>query len=216
MSNNFKKAIKIANKYHKWQLRKDGTLYIDHPLRVAKLLENYWFPEEVLISAVLHDICEDTTINSININKLFWTRVWFIINALSKNKKPKKNLKLKKEFKDKAKSKKISNLENYNTFEEYIDFRFHLYINRLYTWIIAEPRIFFIKISDQIDNLSDMKPFTTEKKLRKIEEVEKYFLPIYEKCNKIYNFDSKYIKLHEEFILLLKEIVKNAKLNINN
>ena len=47
MDSKFEKAILIATKYHKWQKRKDWTPYINHPLRVAKLLEKYWFPEEV-------------------------------------------------------------------------------------------------------------------------------------------------------------------------
>jgi len=179
-------------------------------------LEKYDFPEDAIIAAILHDTCEDTDLNSLNINELFWTRVGFIINALSKNKKPKKNKKLKKEFKDNDKNKKVTNLENYKNYKEYIDYRFHLYINRLYTWIIAEPWIFFIKISDQIDNLSDMVAFDLEKKLRKIEEVEKYFLPIYEKCENIFSFDEKYVKLHKIFIKELKKTIKQANLIINN
>lgn len=215
MTTNLEKAIEIAKEYHKWQIRKDWSPYINHPLRAMKLLEKYSFPEEALISAVLHDICEDTDLSNLHINKIFWSRVGFIINALSKNKKPTDIKKLRKEFKETNNIKKVTNLENYNTFEEYIDFRFHLYINRLYTWIIAEPWIFFIKISDQIDNLSDMKPFRRDKKLRKIEEVEKYFLPIYEKSIDIFSFDTKYQKLHTEFIELLKETIKKAKLDIN-
>ena len=214
MGKKYNEALEIAKELHKWQLRKDGSLYINHPLRVAELLRKHWFPEEVLISAILHDICEDTNLNNININKLFWNRVWFIVNALTKNKKPKNLEKLKEDYENKK--VKISNLEQYNNFEEYIDYRFHLYINRLYTWVIAEPWIFFIKISDQIDNLSDMKPFTKEKKLRKINEVENYFLPIYTKCINIFDIDSKYIKLYNNFITMLKKTIKEAKLNINN
>lgn len=215
MNDKIQQAIDIAQEFHKWQMRRDWSPYINHPLRVAELLKKFNFPEEAIISAILHDIIEDTDISSYHINELFWTRVWFIINALSKNQKPKDRNELKEDFKKTDKKYKVTNLENYNTFEEYIDFRFHLYINRLYTWIMAEPWIFFIKISDQIDNLSDMKPFRKEKKLRKIEEVEVYFLPIYEKCEAIFNFDEKYIKLHIDFIKMLKETLEEAKLNIN-
>jgi hypothetical protein len=55
-----------------------------------------------------------------------------MVNALSKNHKPKDHKKLKLEFLEKHKKDKVSNLEKYETLEEYIDFRFHLYINRLY------------------------------------------------------------------------------------
>ncbi len=178
------------------------------------MLKDYDFPEEALISAILHDSCEDTELTILDINTLFWTRVGFTINALSKNQKPKNNKKLKKEYEEKRKKKAVSNLEKYDSLEEYIDFRFHIYINRMYMWILAEPWVFFIKVSDQIDNLWDMKFFSKEKKLRKIEEVEKYFLPIYEKCIDVFNLDLKYIKLYKTFLQLLKETIIVAKKNI--
>ena len=214
MNDKYQEAIKIASEYHKWQFRKDGTPYISHPLRVAELLKDNWFPEDALISAVLHDIYEDTDINNLQINELFWTRVWFIVNALSKNQKPKNNEKLKKEYSKKQEKKKVSNLEKYNTFEEYIDYRFHLYLNRLYNWIIAEPWVFFIKVSDQLDNLSDMTAFRNDKKLRKIEEVEKYFLPLYYKCENIFSLDIKNLELYKKFIKMLEEKIKETKNNI--
>ncbi len=211
----FKEATKVAMKYHSWQIRKDGTPYVTHPIRVANFLEWYGFPEEALIAAVLHDSCEDTELTVLDINKLFWTRVGFTINALSKNQKPKNNKKLKKEYEEKRKKKAVSNLEKYDTLEEYIDFRFHIYINRMYMWILAEPWVFFIKVSDQIDNLWDMKFFSNEKKLRKIEEVEKYFLPIYEKSKSVFTFEAKYTKLYNTFMNILQETISNAKLNAN-
>ncbi len=214
MISQLEKAIEIATKYHKWQLRKDWTLSINHPIAVMNFLKKYNFQEEALIAAVLHDVCEDTTLNNFNLSELFWERVWFIVNALSKNKKPDNQEKLKKEFKQKQKQKKVSNLEKYTNFDEYVDFRFHIYLNRFYTWIIAEPFIFFIKIADQIHNLSDMKPFSKEKKLRKIREIEKYFLPIYKKCSNIFNINLNSAKLYKTFIEELETTTQKAKNNL--
>ena len=39
---------------------------------------------------------------------------------------------MKAEYEEKLKKRKVTNLETYESYEEYIDFRFHLYINRLY------------------------------------------------------------------------------------
>lgn len=207
-------AIDIATKYHKWQNRRDWTPFITHPLAVMKLLKNRNFPEEALIAAVLHDVCEDTILNNIDLNTLFWNRVWFIVNALTKNKKPENNEILKNEYIKKLKEKKISNLENYKNFDEYIDYRFHIYLNRLYTWIIAEPWIFFIKISDQIHNLSDMTPFCDEKKNRKIDEIEKFFIPIYKKSKQIFEIDKKSKNEYDYFMELLENTINSAKNNI--
>lgn len=208
-------AIKLASKYHEWQFRRDGTPYIAHPLAVMDTLKQRDFPEDALVAAVLHDICEDTSLNLIDINSMFWHRVWFIVNALSKNKKPKNNKQLKEEYERQQKEKKITNLENYQNFDEYVDYRFHLYLNRFYTWIIAEPWIFFIKIADQIHNISDMTPFTNKKRQRKIYEIEKYFLPIYEKCADIFNMDINSTKEYKYFIGLLINEIEKSKIKYN-
>jgi hypothetical protein len=59
-----------------------------------------------------------------------------------------------------------------------------------------------------------MKPFSKEKKLRKIEEVEKYFLPLYEKLESVFTNFGEYKELYPIFIQLLKVIIKKSKLNI--
>ena len=208
------KAIELAKKYHEGQKRKDGSDYINHPLRVMEFLKKYDFPEELLVAGVLHDMCEDTDITISQINEMFGTRIGFIINALSKNRKPKNHKELKKEYEEKKNKRKISNLENYENFDEYVDYRFHIYLNRLYMGIIAEPRIMFIKIADQIDNLSDMKPFSKEKKLRKINEVEQYFLPMYERCESLFSINEDNLKMYKTFISLLKSTIEKAKKDI--
>lgn len=207
-------AIELAKKLHKWQKRKDWSDYINHPLAVMEILKKYNFPEEVLIAAVLHDVCEDTEVCSLEINELFGTRVGFIVNALSKNQKPKNNEELKKEYKERESKAKISNLENYKDFEEYLDYRFHLYLNRLYTWIIADPWILFIKIADQIHNMSDMTSFSKDKKLRKIKEAEEYFLPMYKKSKPIFDMSKKTIDKYNLFIELLTKKIEDTKKTI--
>lgn len=214
MSKDLEKAIEIARKYHAWQKRKDWSDYIDHPIAVMNFLMKYDFPEEALIAAILHDTCEDTKLNNIDISDIFWSRVAFVVNALSKNKKPKNHKELKKDYEEKQKGRKISNLENFSNFDEYIDYRFHMYLNRLYTWIIADPWIFFIKVADQIDNLSDMKPFTKEKKERKINEIEQYFLPIYKKSEEIFKIDNKNLLKYNWFMNELNKVIEEAKIKL--
>lgn len=207
-------AIALAEKHHRGQIRKDWTPYINHPLAVMEKLRDFNFPEDMLVAAVLHDICEDTKISSLDINRFFWTRVWFIVNALSKNKKPKNNAELKKEYKERIKKRKVSNLETYKDFDEYIDFRFHMYLNRLYTWIIAEPWIFFIKVSDQLHNLSDMEFFPAEKRKRKIREIEDFFLPVYRKSKDVFMIEDNINSKYNSFIDLLNQKIIEATNNI--
>lgn len=196
-------AIKLATHLHKWQFRKTGEEYITHPISVMNILKKYDFPEEALICAVLHDICEDTEATNIQIRELFGDRVWFIINALTKNQKPRRNSELKKIY------EKQKNSWEYKNFEEYVDYRFHLYINRFTIWIIADPWIMYIKMADQIHNIQSLEIFPEEKRLRKIKEIEDYFIPMYEKMTWI--LTPMYLEKYNNMMRDLKALIKESK-----
>ena len=78
-------AIEFATKLHSKQFRWDWTPYILHPLRIMfKLLEEDSRADEtILISAVLHDIVEDTTATISDIEEKFWTEVASIVSFLT-------------------------------------------------------------------------------------------------------------------------------------
>ena len=53
------KAYNFAKNLHGEQKRKDGTLYLSHPVEVALILADLGFDEDVVSAALLHDIVED-------------------------------------------------------------------------------------------------------------------------------------------------------------
>lgn len=60
-ANKIKKAYEYAEKMHKGQTRKDGvTPYIVHPRAVAKFLYDRGFGDDYIITALFHDLLEDT------------------------------------------------------------------------------------------------------------------------------------------------------------
>lgn len=199
------KAIKLAEDLHRGQKRKSWDDYIVHPLSVMDTLKRHWFPEEALAAAVLHDIVEDTDTTNLEIRDMFWDRVGFIVNALSKNQKPKNN----KELKEKYQKEKENISDMASTFEEYVDYRFYMYLNRFSMGIIADPWIMFIKIADQIDNTSSLHVFNKEKRLRKIAELEEHFLPLYERLTEI--LTPMYMKKYDDMIAILKWNIEKAK-----
>lgn len=52
-------AIEFAVNAHKSHLRKDGSLYIIHPISVAIVLSKFTDDEDLIISALLHDVLEE-------------------------------------------------------------------------------------------------------------------------------------------------------------
>lgn len=173
-------AIALAIKMHEGQKRKTGEPYVNHCLRVMKTIEQYTDDDEILASAVLHDIFEDTEITIPNLAEQFSPRVSFIVNSLSKNKKP-------------------ENSPDYDP-----TYRLKMYLNRFAKGCIAEHWIMFIKMADQIDNSSSFHIFPLKKQERKRNEIIDSFAPIYSKISQ--SLSKEHFKIYTE---LLHKIEKN-------
>lgn len=187
------KAKQFAKKSHSGQKRCTWEPYISHPLNVAKILKRHWFDDEILVIALLHDVCEDTECSNLDLISLFWEKVWFVVNALSKNKRY---------------------WGNWNNYcgpgpDEWSNYRLLMYINRLYTSSMSEPCVLFIKMADQLDNLSSISIFRTEKQNRIIEELENYYLPMYERAAS--SLKTKSLKRYKNLIKELLDLINKQK-----
>ncbi len=96
--NAVKKAIYYARKYHGDQVRKSGELYYSHPIEVAYLFIEYvakgkaqYYTTNLVITALLHDVIEDTTLTKEMITQIFSEEVANHIEDLTRAKFNKKN-----------------------------------------------------------------------------------------------------------------------------
>lgn len=82
---NIRQAFELANKAHSKQRRKSGEPYIFHPIAVAKITaEEIGLGATAIISALLHDVVEDTVIEQEEIDTLFGERIGLIVDGLTK------------------------------------------------------------------------------------------------------------------------------------
>ncbi|WP_064644556.1 HD domain-containing protein, partial [Orientia tsutsugamushi] len=84
------KAIFYAQKYHGQQKRDTGELYYTHPLEVAYMVSDYSFETDTIITAILHDTLEDTTLTKEKIAKVFGVKIAeqvFDLTRIRNNKK---------------------------------------------------------------------------------------------------------------------------------
>lgn len=59
-----KKAIYYAKKYHANQMRQTGEPYYTHPIEVAHMVCDYLFRTDIIVTSLLHDVIEDTTLTA--------------------------------------------------------------------------------------------------------------------------------------------------------
>ena len=81
--NRVRQAFLFAKEKHKDQLRKNGSLYINHPIAVSNLIDKYYFSYdnnlELKIAAYLHDTVEDTNTSIEEIRSIFGDYVAYLV-----------------------------------------------------------------------------------------------------------------------------------------
>lgn len=78
--NDLDRAIEISLDAHEDQTDKAGTTYIRHPLRLMQQMET----EQTRISAVLHDVVEDSDYSLSNVESEFNTEIRNAVDGLTK------------------------------------------------------------------------------------------------------------------------------------
>ncbi|WP_425363014.1 HD domain-containing protein [Candidatus Tisiphia endosymbiont of Hybos culiciformis] len=77
-----RKGIYYAKKYHGSQMRQSGDPYYSHPIEVAYMVAEYtaleipkYFRTDMIITSLLHDTIEDTTLTEDMIGKVFGKQI---------------------------------------------------------------------------------------------------------------------------------------------
>ncbi|KJW01805.1 HD domain protein [Orientia tsutsugamushi str. Sido] len=74
-----------------WQQKRDtGELYYTHPLEVAYMVADYSFETDTIITAILHDTIEDTTLTKEKISQEFGHNIAEQVSELTRIKDNKK------------------------------------------------------------------------------------------------------------------------------
>lgn len=126
-NNKINEALEYATKMHQGQLRKDGTDYINHPIRVANYVKKFKQSknlENLIISAYLHDTLEDTEATYYDLVEKFGPQVASIVLELTTD------IDFKKEL---GKTK-------------YLEIK----MKNMSSWALV------IKLCDRLDNVSDL------------------------------------------------------------
>ncbi|MCB0490352.1 MAG: RelA/SpoT family protein [Cyclobacteriaceae bacterium] len=146
-----KKAFTISLEAHKDMRRKSGEPYIFHPLAVAEIcVEEIGLGTTSVISALLHDVVEDTDIELSDIERMFGKKITRIIDGLTK----------------------ISGVFEYGTSAQAENFR-----KMLFT-LSEDVRVILIKLADRLHNMRTLGSMPRNKQLKVASETIYLYAPL--------------------------------------
>jgi len=150
----FRSAFNFAESSHLGQIRKDGmTPYIVHPVKVVELLIELHADEDMLISAFLHDVPEDTKHTIREVKQLFGDRVAFLVDGITKLSKV--------HYKNNMPARQIESLK------------------KMFLHTAKDPTVVIIKLADRLHNMRTLQFIPEESKRRRIAmETLEIYVPI--------------------------------------
>ena len=144
-------AYEYAASMHGAQRRKDGTLFITHPIAAAEIAAEMGLDEDAVIAALLHDTVEDTEATLEDVRKRFGQSVAEIVDGVTKLTRVTYT------------SKEEEQVEN---------------LRKMLIAMARDIRVILIKIADRLHNMRTMEYQSAEKQREKALETMEVYAPI--------------------------------------
>jgi len=146
-----REAYDFADQAHKGQVRKSGEPYILHPLAVADIVLDMHLDVISIVTALLHDVVEDTTVDLQTVREKFGETCAMLVDGLTKLEKIR------------FQSREEQQNENYR---------------KMFVAMAQDLRVIIIKLADRLHNMRTLK-FQSEESQRRIAyETLEIFCPI--------------------------------------
>lgn len=144
-------AYEMARIAHSGQLRRDGSPYVTHCIAAADIAVDMGLDEDSIISALLHDLIEDTNLTHGDIARQFGEPVADIVEGVTKLTRVQYT------------SKEDEQMEN---------------LRKMLMAMAKDIRVILIKIADRLHNMRTMAYQTAEKQRAKSLETMEIYAPI--------------------------------------
>lgn len=145
------RAYVYAMRAHGSQKRASGAPYFSHPLEVAAILTELKLDDATIVTALLHDVIEDTDATRAEIDQLFGAEIGALVDGLTKIKR----LDLM--------SKKAEQAENFR---------------KLLIAISSDIRVLLVKLADRLHNMRTLEHMKPESRKRASEETLEIYAPL--------------------------------------
>lgn len=190
------RAFEFANIAHFQQRRLSGEPYIIHPLEVAKILAELNLDTATIVCALMHDVIEDTSYTSQDIEDRFGKTEAKIIEGLTKI------------HKIESQNISFSKLEN---------------LRKLLMAVADDARVLLIKLADRLHNMRTIGSFSDHRKRIKIaKETIDVYAPLAERIgvhffkNVLYDmaFEVLYPHVRQSIIVEVEKLKRDGQNNI--
>lgn len=167
-----KKAFTVSSEAHRDMRRKSGEPYIYHPLDVAIIcVEEIGLGTTSVVSALLHDVVEDTEWELEDIEREFGSKVGKIIDGLTK----------------------ISGVFEYGSSQQAENFR------KMLITLSDDVRVILIKLADRLNNMRTLESMPRHKQLKIASETKYLYAPLAHRLG-LYSIKSELEDLYLKFM----------------
>lgn len=186
------KAYLFGAEAHDGQSRASGEPYIYHPLAVARILAEMHMDQKSIISAILHDVIEDTRFAKDQIESSFGLEVAELVDGVSKL--------THIEFASKAEAQ----AENFR---------------KMMLAMVKDIRVIIIKLADRLHNMRTLGIMRPDKRRRIARETLEIYAPIANRLGmnriRLELEDLGFLALYPKRSRIIDEYVKKARGNRN-
>lgn len=144
-------AYRYADQAHAGQTRKTGEPYITHPISVACILARLHLDLPTLLAALLHDVVEDTEVDSAAITERFGKQVADLVDGLTKL--------------DKVELQTATQAQAEN-------------FRKMLLAMSQDVRVILVKLADRLHNMQTLDAMRPEKQKRIARETLDIYAPI--------------------------------------
>ena len=148
------RAYLLAEKAHSGQFRASGEPYIIHPVEAAKITVQLGMDTDTVVTALLHDVVEDTDVTLDEIKKEFGADVANLVDGVTK---------LKQIKKVNNASKEEQQAEN---------------VRKMFMAMAKDIRVIIVKLADRLHNMRTIDAKPVEKQRRIAHETMEIYAPL--------------------------------------
>ena len=141
----------LAAKYHAGQLRASGDPYLAHPLAVAEILADMRMDVVSVVTGLLHDIVEDTTVSVADVQKEFGDEVARCVDGVTK----------------------LSKIDFFSSEDRQAES-----YRKMLLAMVNDIRVIIVKLADRLHNMRTLGALSAERRERIARETLEIFSPI--------------------------------------